>query len=155
MRTRGRLLNLFRAMLHAPAVAEPWVHLGSALRYGTGLDDRTRELAITQVAARTGSVYEWHHHAPLAAAAGVGRAQLAALPDWDGDALVDPADRQLLDYVDRVLDGRVDDDTFGRVVERFGTRGAVELTATVAFYLCVSRFLSALDVEPEGERAGR
>jgi alkylhydroperoxidase family enzyme len=148
-RTRGQVLNLFRAMLHAPAVAGPWVELGTALRYRTSLADRTRELAIAQVAARTASPYEWHHHAPLAAAAGVGEALLSALPDWSSEVTDDQGDRELLTYIDQVLDGAVEDASYAAVEKRFGRQEAVEITATAAFYLCIARFLSALDIDIE------
>lgn len=46
---------------------------------------------------------------------------------------------------------RVRGEVFGRVRALFGERGVVEITATVAAYNCVSRFLVALDV---GERNG-
>lgn len=147
-RTRGQLLNLFRALMHAPAIAEPWVALGTAVRYGSGLDDRTRELAICQVAARTGCPYEWHHHAPLAAAAGVSQDQLGTLPD-PPNGTFDLADEQLLRYADLVIAGSVDDQTFDAMVTQHGERRTTEITATIAFYISVSRFLSAMGVEIE------
>lgn len=149
LRTRGQLLNLFRALLHAPAVAEPWLNLGTAMRFGTGVSDRARELAICQVARRTDSAYEWHHHAHLAAQAGVPADHLASLPDWDASGLFDDQDSELLAYVDDVIAGEVDDQGFARIVERYGTEQAVELTATASFYVAVSRFLSAMNVEVE------
>jgi len=43
----------------------------------------------------------------------------------------------------------VPDDVFARIRERFAEREVVELTATIAAYNCVSRFLEALRVDPE------
>jgi alkylhydroperoxidase family enzyme len=150
VRTRGKMLNLFRAMLHSPAIAGPWIDLGTAVRYGSGLDDRTRELVICQVAARTGSSYEWHHHAPVASAAGVSEEQLEALPD-PPIGLFSSEEEMLLGYVDHVLDGAVDDDAFNTLVQLRGARGAAEITATACFYIGVSRFLSAMGVQVEDE----
>lgn len=146
VRTRGRMLNLFRAMLRSPAIAGPWIDLGTAVRYGSGLDDRTRELVICQVAARTGSAYEWHHHAHLASAAGVTAEQLDALPD-PPPGRFDEDEAQLLAYVDRVIAGTVDDPVFEAMVERRGATATTEITATASFYVGVSRFLAAMGVE--------
>jgi hypothetical protein len=47
----GRLLNLYRALLHAPELASAWIDFNNAVRYQTGLGDRVRELIIMRVAA--------------------------------------------------------------------------------------------------------
>lgn len=44
---------------------------------------------------------------------------------------------------------RVPNDVFAQVREHFAERAIVELTATIAAYNCVSRFLEALRVDPE------
>src|SRR4029079_9801092 len=50
----GRLRNLYRALLHAPALADAWLDFNNAVRFKTTLDDRVRELAITRLAYLTG-----------------------------------------------------------------------------------------------------
>lgn len=147
-RTRGTLLNLFRALMHAPRLAEPWLALGTAMRYESTLDDRTRELVICQIAARTSSPYEWHHHAPLALAAGVEEVQLSALPD-PPPGVFGEEETELVAFVDRVFAGTVDDDAFAVLVARRGTEQATEVSATAAFYVAVARFLAAMGVEVE------
>lgn len=153
-RTRGTLLNLFRALMHAPRLAEPWLALGTAMRYESTLDDRTRELVICQIAARTESAYEWYHHAPLALAAGVGEAQLSALPDPPPGAF-DETETELVSFVDRVFAGTVSDDDFAAQVARRGTEEATEVSATAAFYVAVARFLAAMGVEVESAQDAR
>ena len=46
-------------------------------------------------------------------------------------------------------DVHVPDDVFVRVREHLNEREVVELTATIAAYNCVSRFLEALRIDPE------
>lgn len=59
----------------------------------------------------------------------------------------------VLAYTDAMTAGvRGPDEVFGEVRRLFGEREIVEVTATVAAYNCVSRFLVALDV---GRRKGR
>lgn len=147
-RRGGKLLNLFRALMHAPTLARPWFALGTAMRYESTLDDRTRELVICQIAARTGSAYEWHHHAPLALAAGVQQDQLAALPEPAAGTFDEP-EQALIGFVDHVFAGAVADDEFSAMAARHGTEQTTEIVATAAFYIAIARFLAAMDVEIE------
>lgn len=59
-------------------------------------------------------------------------------------------------YTDAMTVGcRVPDEVFAEVKRLFGEREVVEITATVAAYNCVSRFLVALDVgEMNGKEVG-
>jgi alkylhydroperoxidase family enzyme len=136
-------------LLHAPALAEGWVGLGTAIRYQSGLDARIRELATCLVARLTGSEYEWAHHAPLARQAGLTDAQLGALGDPDrAEVLVEY--RDLLDTVASVVeDRRAPDELLERVRAQLGDSGTVELVGLAAYYVAVSRFLKALEVETE------
>lgn len=144
----GRVLNLYRMLLHSPPVAAGWLHMGTAVRYQAKLDGRLRELAICAVARLNGAEYEYHHHAPLARREGVSEAQLAALPDWRGSDLFDARERAVLAYTEamtRHID--VDDETFAAARAHFDEQEMVELTATIGFYNLVSRFLVALRID--------
>ena len=46
----GRLINIYRLMLHSPALASAWFDLNQAVRYGTEIDGQCRELAVIRVA---------------------------------------------------------------------------------------------------------
>lgn len=60
----------------------------------------------------------------------------------------------VLQYVDAMTkDVRVSDDVFEMLKAEFTEKEIVEITATIAAYNCVSRFLVALDVgEMNGDR---
>lgn len=59
----------------------------------------------------------------------------------------------VLAYTDAMTVGvRVSDEVFARLRRWFDERAVVEVTATVAAYNCVSRFLVALDVGEVSER---
>ncbi|KAI0528253.1 AhpD-like protein [Xylaria bambusicola] len=150
------------ALLHSPPVADGWNAFLGAVRTRTLLSPRLRELAICRVAVCNAAWYEWAHHAPLAAAAGLGpralelvkRERWDALGDEEKSAAEDdglgPREWAVLRYTDemtRVV--RVADHTFAALRAVCDEREVVEVTATVAAYNCVSRFLVALDV---GER---
>ena len=70
-----------------------------------------------------------------------------------GTAALSPKQWAVLGYADQMTKQiETDDDVFGRLQALFTAQEIVEITATVAGYNCVSRFLIALDV---GEMNGR
>lgn len=147
----GRLPNLYRMLLHSPQLATAWLGLGSHLRYHGALDDRTRELVTCLVGTRAGSAYELHHHAPLALKAGVSQEQLDALATWESSGLFDERERPLLAYVDATLDATVRPDDVRHMQAELTDAELVELTALVSYYLGVSRFVRALEVDIESD----
>jgi alkylhydroperoxidase family enzyme len=147
----GRLLNLFRTLLQSPPVAAGWLGLGTAVRFETKLEGRIRELAICMVAKLTGAEYEWHHHQPLAHREGISEEQLEALPDWRRGDRFSRREQAVLAYAEQMSQRvEVDDPTFAAVRQHFDDREIVELTATIAYYNAVARFLVSLrvDIDP-------
>ena len=144
----GQLPNLFRMQLHSPPLAAAWVQLGTAIRYQAKLEGRLRELVICLVARLSGADYEWHHHQPLALREGISAEQLEALPNWRGSGRFDARERAALAYAEQMTQRiDVDDITFAATREQLDPREIVELTATVAYYGMVARFLVALQVD--------
>lgn len=130
----GRLLGPFNAMLSSPAVGDALQQLGAAIRYGTSLPHRVRELAILTVAAHHRSAFEWHAHRQPARAAGLTDATLDAVRAGDAAALDEP-DGLVFRAVRRLLTDRdLDEHTFGEVQDALGVSGAVELVTLVGYY---------------------
>jgi alkylhydroperoxidase family enzyme len=146
----GKLLNLYKMLLHSPPVAEGWLAFFTALRQRAELRGRHRELAILRVAVLNGAEYELNAHVPFAIDEGIDPIAIDALREGRIPAGLDGADRAVIAYTDSMTRGlRVPDDVFAQVREHFTERTIVELTATIAAYNCVSRFLEALHVDPE------
>ena len=144
---RGKLLDLYKVMLHSPAVMEGWLGFFTAIRQKTKLDGRCRELAILRVAILNRADYEYNAHVPFALKEGASEAQLAALADWQASPLFDAAERAVLAYTDSMTrDIQVPDALFEEVRRHFDAQELVELTATIAGYNLVSRFLEAMQV---------
>lgn len=161
-RRGGALLHLDRLLLHSPALARGWNAYLGAIRGGLALDPRLRELAVCAVALLDAAPYELHHHAPALLAAGGTEAQLEALRRSGGDGRAvpdgpfDARERAVLRLTAELTrDVAVRDETFAEVRRLLGDRETVELVAVVATYNMVSRFLVALDVEPEPPGATR
>jgi alkylhydroperoxidase family enzyme len=133
-------------------VAEGWLTYLTAVRQRCQLPGDLRELVIMRVAALNGATYEAHHHAPIALREGMTQAQLDALDDWAGSDLFDARQRAALAYCDAMTkDVQVPDAVLGAVRDAFNDRVLVELTATIAAYNMVSRFLEALGIHPDDE----
>jgi alkylhydroperoxidase family enzyme len=146
-RAPGELLELDRALLHSPSIADGWNSFFGSIRQRSSLTDDIRELAISRVAVLTKSYFEWLQHSPLAERAGV---NLSALMR-EGEGLT-PKQMAVFRYTDAMTkDVNVSEDVFGEVRKFFNDREVVEITATIAAYNCCSRFLVALDV---GEKNG-
>src|SRR5262249_20417440 len=56
-------------------------------------------------------------------------------------------ERQLVDYIRAYVDGRVTDEMWSGLVERFGSvRGAVEYTLMIGYHLLCARCQQAFDI---------
>lgn len=149
-RRGGRLLNLDRQLLHSAPVARGWNSYLGEIRTGGVLDGALRELVILLVAVLNRAPYEFAQHAPVALAEGVPQAKISALADWRRDGQFSRKERDVLAYAEAMtLDVQVPNDVFGSARRHFNPREMVELTATVAAYNMVSRFLEALQIETE------
>jgi alkylhydroperoxidase family enzyme len=147
----GRLINIYRLMLHSPALADAWFDLNQAVRYGTEIDGQCRELAVIRVAILNNVEYVIRAHGPVyALKEGLTPAQVEALADWRSSNLYSDKQRALLAYVDAMTrDIDVPDTVFAEVREHFTERQVVELTMLVSAYNMLTRFLKALQVDPE------
>ena len=143
----GRVGELYLMLLNSPPVCQGWLNLLTAIRQKCKLAARYREIVIIRVAVVNGAEHEKKSHIPHALKAGVSEAQIEALSDWQGSSRFDEVERAVLAYTDSMTrDIRVPDAVFAAVRKHFDEREITELTATVAAYNLVSRFLEALQV---------
>lgn len=139
-------------LLHSPNVADGWNSFLGAVRTKTSLPDDIREIAICRVAVINKAWYEWMHHAPLAKAGGVGEEGMKLLGESDLDGKEEAeglSGKQwaVVRYTDAMTRHvSVPENVFAELRKHFSEQEVVEVTATVAAYNCVSRFLVALDV---------
>ena len=146
----GKIPNIYRMLLNSPPIAQGWLNLLTAIRHKSTLAGKYRELVIIRIADINGAAYERAFHVPLARKEGFTDAQVAAIADWQGAKVFDAAERAVLAYTDAVTrDVHVPDVVFAEVSRHFDARGMTELTATIASYNLVSRFLEALQVDHE------
>ena len=161
------LIPLDLALLHNTSVADGWNSFIGAIRTKTSVPDSLKELAISRVAVLNHAVHEWDVHAALALRSGISKegletafnAEVASAKE-EGDTVSFEARGGLsaeqwvvLAYTDQMTVGvEVSDRVMEALKGVMEDKQVVELTATIAAYNCVSRFLVALDV---GECNGR
>lgn len=151
---RGGILHLYQMLLNSPSVAEGWLGYLTAIRQKSSLDGAIREMVIMRVAHLNHAPYEADQHAPIALKEGMTQAQLDALADWSAHpALFTELERSVLAYTDAMTrDVQVPDAVFAAVSAHYEPQQLVELTATVAAYNMVSRFLEALQIHSHDPR---
>lgn len=147
----GRLLNIYRVMLHSPPLAAAWFEFNSAVRYRTELDGKSRELAVLRVAILNRADYIVRaHRERYALEEGLTAAQVEALEEWRASDLFDARERALLAYADAMTrDIEVPDEVFAELRRHYSERQAVELTMLIGAYNMHARVLKALEIDPE------
>ncbi len=149
---RGSVLILYQMLLQSPAIARGWLAHLTGIRHQGRLPGAVREMVIMRVALLNRAPYEADQHAPIALKEGMTQAQLDALPDWPASDLFDARERAVLAYTDAMTrDVQVPDAVFEALRPHFDAALLVELTATVATYNMVSRFLEALQIHTDDE----
>jgi 4-carboxymuconolactone decarboxylase len=149
---RGALVGPLRAAIHNPELARRWSALGEILRFDTSLPKRLSELAILVTGRRYTSQIEFFVHAKAGRDAGLDPAAIEAIRHAQPPAL-GPEEAEVYEFARQIhMTGQVPDAAYAAVLDRWGTRGVVELTALIGYYTMVSMTLNAHGVPlPDGE----
>jgi 4-carboxymuconolactone decarboxylase len=148
--SRGRVLNLYRALPHAGPAAIGFLRLGTALLQEGALDARLRELVILRVGVLSGAGYELHQHRRIARRVGVSEEKIAAVERDPDDNAFDAWESLVLRFTDAVVrDVKAPPDLYDAVAERLDHRCMSELVLTIGFYMLVSRFLENFEIDIE------
>jgi alkylhydroperoxidase family enzyme len=143
---RGRLSPLYQVLLNSPKLAAGWEHLFTVIRQQSTVPPRLRELVILRIAVLNGADYEFEAHVPHALQAGMTQGAIDSLRKGNIGNLSE-TESLVLRYTDAMTrDLRVPDTLFDALRSHFDDRALVELTATVAGYNMVSRFLIAMRI---------
>ncbi len=150
-RREGRqAISLHRIIANAPGVLEGFHALGDALRYGTEVPDRVRELTILRTAQLTDATYEWVHHVVLAERFGVTQSDIDDLESW-ATADFDAATKAALQLTDEIAGLGVTAETMEHLANHFSPAQMVALVVCISHYHAVARITQALDIEVEPE----
>lgn len=144
-------LNIFRTLFHRPKTAKAISDLLLSLLFDSALGHRRRELIIMRIGWVTGSEYEWTQHWPLAQQMfGCTAEEVLAVREWRQAACFDAVDRAVLTATDELLDtGDLSDETWRACFEGLGRDAAIDMVATIATWLLVSKLARGLRVPLE------
>jgi alkylhydroperoxidase family enzyme len=146
----GELAEIDRLTLHSEAVALGWAQMFVGLASGCIIDLRVREIALLRVGVLTRARYQSFQHRKIALAkAGMTPAEIDAVANWRSSDLFSGRERAVLAYADAMTEEiQVPDAIFAALRTHFNETEIVELTANIAGYNMVSRFMEALELLP-------
>ena len=149
-RRGGKFINLDLALLWSEPLARGWNTYIGAVRREFVVSPRLKEIAICVVARLTGAEYEFTHHWPEYVKAGGDEKLRGHLADTDAairDAAFSDDERLAMRYAAAMTrEVAVPEALFEEMRARFSPTEIVELTAAIAAYNMVARFLVALEV---------
>ncbi len=151
---RGGMNGPFNVTLRSPEVGDQAQKLGALLRFHTTLPPKLNEMAILMTGRFWNAQYEWSAHKKLALKAGLSPAIIDAIAAGKRPGTMQPDEQAIYDFGHELLEKRqVSDASFKAVVDKFGERGAVDLTGVMGYYSFVSMML---DIDryplPAGEK---
>jgi AhpD family alkylhydroperoxidase len=142
--------NIFRAMMNSPVLLDGFLTYANALRDGSELSPKLRELAILTVGHTTGSQYEIAHHQTHARKAGVTAEQLAAIDDFETSEQFDDLERAVMRLAEAsTVDVDVTERGWADVAAHLDDKQMVELALTIAWYNSGVRIMGLLGIELE------
>ena len=147
MKSRGKVDEAFQVLLPTPELLRRIAHLGTYVRFGSGLSAAVRECIILATARHMNSEFEWNDHRPQARAAGVSEETIESI--WKGEppASASADQRTVVQFVYETLrDKNVTDATFEAVVKQFGQAVTAEIAATIGFYSMLANILTVFNV---------
>jgi 4-carboxymuconolactone decarboxylase len=133
----------FAVYLHAPAYGMLAQQLGGHLRFKTSLPPRLSEFAILCTGRYWKAQFEWHAHAPIAAAQGVKAATIRDLKAGRAPRSAPGDEKAIYAFVKELYaTRRVSSATYARVHKLLGDTGLVELVGILGYYALISMTLN-------------
>ncbi len=148
---RGRLLGLYRVLLHNPKLADSWYQHMNAVRWQTALDGRLREIVIIRVAILNNAAYALKQHVPkLAAAEGLSAEECRCLHRWQAASTFSGRERAALAFTDTVTKNcQASDAVISDLRTYFNEAEIVDLAVMVGTYNMHTRVTNALALDVE------
>ena len=145
-------LNVFRILSQHPTLAGVVAQQLAMLLYrGNKLDDRLRELIIMRIGWRTGAMYEWTQHWPIALRAGLTEEEILAVRDPDNSTCLGAAERSVISATDDVLNkGSITNESWQACAGFLKTHEErLELVAAICNWNTFSILLKSLNIPLE------
>ena len=145
--SRGVVGGPWLALLHSPEMAYRTMHLGSYVRFESGLDHKVIEFTALVAARELDCKHEWAAHVNHAQKAGIPLDTIRAVHQKKSAETFASDDAHIVSFIREMIhQHRVSEPTFQAIHGRFGDKGMVELTATVGYYAMLACTLNTFDV---------
>ena len=145
-------LNVLRILSQHPTLAGVVAQQLAMLLYrGNKLDDRLRELIIMRIAWRTGAMYEWTQHWPIALRVGLTEEEILGVRDPDNATCLGAAERSVISATDDVLNkGSITNESWQACAGFLKTHEErLELVAAICNWNTFSILLKSLNIPLE------
>ena len=147
------LIGPFNALLRSPDLCDLAQRFGAHIRVSSSLPARLNEMAIIMVGRKWTAQFEFWAHRKMAIDAGLDPAICDAIAAGTRPEPMQQDETEIYDFVSELLTtSRVSDASFGRVRDRFGEQGVIDLIGALGYYSLVSMVLNVDGVPlPDGE----
>lgn len=152
---RPKGLNVLGTLARHTDLARAFHTLNGHLLFATTLEPREREVLVLRVAALRRCDYEWAQHVVLAADAGLGADDVAAIAEGPDAAALSPFDAALVRAVDELVgEARIGDATWATLIERYDDQQMIDLVFTVGAYDVLAMAMLSFGIELDDDLAG-
>jgi 4-carboxymuconolactone decarboxylase len=125
----------FEPMMYSPDVMTLARSMGDYLRFHSSIGNTLSELVILVTSREWSQDYEWSFHYPIALKAGISKSIADAIADGRRPTAMSADEEIVYDFTTELLRNKsVSDATFDRAEQRFGKKGAVDITAIAGYY---------------------
>ena len=154
-RDRPKGLNVLGTLARHTDLARAFHTLNGHLLFATTLEPREREVLVLRVAALRRCDYEWAQHVVLAADAGLGADDVAAIAEGPDAAGLTPFDAALVRAVDELVgEARIGDATWATLIEKYDDQQMMDLVFTVGAYDVLAMAMLSFGIELDDDLSG-
>jgi 4-carboxymuconolactone decarboxylase len=145
----GRVLNIFRTLIHAPKALSGFLAWGNyVLSRRNDLPAREREIVILRIGFLCKSGYEWTQHHAIGLRAGLSEAEIAAIKKGASASGWSAADAALLRASDELHNDQfISDATWTQLGKHFSQKQCMDVVFTAGQYTQVSMMLNTFGVQ--------
>jgi AhpD family alkylhydroperoxidase len=155
--TYGREMKSGAVFAQHPRLMFDYMRFNRAAERGKRVPKGLSELAVLKAATIVGCEFCIDIGSEYARRSGLSDQQMLALHEAHGSGLFSDDELLVIDLATGMTrtPGEVGDELMGRVCERFGIKGTLELTQLIAWENARARMNIALEIAPEGFSEGK
>jgi AhpD family alkylhydroperoxidase len=146
----GDVLVNHKVLARRPTIFRGFRAMWEGLESSGKLPPRLVDLVNMRVASLIGCALCMDINRAVGGAHGISVDEFAQLSSHAASPAFDETEKTALAYADALTGGGVTDEVFERVRRVFDDDAIVELTATIAFEICIAKFNRALGIEAQG-----